>query len=115
MRAQTVFSTTATTGGLESEIGDKLRQWMASDLSKLDLLVIQIDGLGIHDDLVLVDCARHRWQRSQISTRPGRGSDREYRSPAPLYVAGPNVQLAFVSPAGGVCCAVPSTSRACSM
>jgi hypothetical protein len=28
MRAQTIFSTTAKTGGLEGEIGDKLRQWM---------------------------------------------------------------------------------------
>src|SRR5437773_8395368 len=29
-------------------------EWMASDLSKLDLLVIQIDGLHIGNDLVLV-------------------------------------------------------------
>src|SRR5947208_10626942 len=29
-------------------------RWMASDLSKLDLLVIQIDGLHIGNDLVLV-------------------------------------------------------------
>jgi hypothetical protein len=28
--------------------------WMASDLSQLDLLVIQIDGLHIGNDLVLV-------------------------------------------------------------
>jgi hypothetical protein len=28
MRAQTIFSTTAKTGGLEGKIGDKLRQWM---------------------------------------------------------------------------------------
>jgi len=28
MRAQTIFSTTATTGGLEGAISDKLRQWM---------------------------------------------------------------------------------------
>jgi hypothetical protein len=28
MRAQTIFSTTATTGDLKGEIGDKLRQWM---------------------------------------------------------------------------------------
>jgi len=28
MRAQTIFSTTATTGGLKSDVGDKLRQWM---------------------------------------------------------------------------------------
>jgi putative transposase len=33
---------------------DRLAEWMASDLSKLDLLVIQIDGLHIGKDLVLV-------------------------------------------------------------
>jgi transposase-like protein len=31
-----------------------MAEWMASDLSKLDLLVIQIDGLHIGNDLVLV-------------------------------------------------------------
>jgi putative transposase len=33
---------------------DRLAEWMASDLSELDLLVIQIDGLHIGNDLVLV-------------------------------------------------------------
>jgi len=33
---------------------DRLAEWMASDLSKLDLLVIQIDGLHIGNDLVLL-------------------------------------------------------------
>jgi putative transposase len=33
---------------------ERMTEWMASDLSKLDLLVIQIDGLHIGDDLVLV-------------------------------------------------------------
>jgi transposase-like protein len=33
---------------------ERLAEWMTSDLSKLDLLVIQIDGLHIGDDLVLV-------------------------------------------------------------
>ena len=32
----------------------RLAEWMASDLAKLDLLVIQIDGLHIGNDLVLV-------------------------------------------------------------
>jgi putative transposase len=32
----------------------RMTEWMASDLSKLDLLVIQIDGLHIGNDLVLV-------------------------------------------------------------
>jgi hypothetical protein len=31
---------------------DRLAEWMASDLSELDLLVIQIDGLHIGNDLV---------------------------------------------------------------
>ena len=33
---------------------ERLAEWMESDLSKLDLLVIQIDGLHIGNDLVLV-------------------------------------------------------------
>jgi putative transposase len=34
--------------------GERMAEWMASDLSQLDLLVIQIDGLYIDNDLVLV-------------------------------------------------------------
>jgi putative transposase len=33
---------------------ERMKQWMASDLSKLDLLVIQIDGIHIEEDLVLL-------------------------------------------------------------
>jgi hypothetical protein len=33
---------------------ERMAEWMASDLSKLDLLVIQIDGLHIGNNLVLV-------------------------------------------------------------
>lgn len=33
---------------------ERMAQWLASDLSQLDLLVIQIDGLHIGNDLVLV-------------------------------------------------------------
>jgi putative transposase len=33
---------------------ERMAEWMTSDLSQLDLLVIQIDGLHIGDDLVLV-------------------------------------------------------------
>ena len=33
---------------------ERLAEWMAADLPKLDLLVIQIDGLHIGNDLVLV-------------------------------------------------------------
>src|SRR3954447_14946708 len=32
----------------------KLKDWLASDLSSLDLLAIQIDGLHVQEDLVLV-------------------------------------------------------------
>ena len=32
----------------------KLRQWLTSDLSALDLLAIQIDGLHVSDELILV-------------------------------------------------------------
>jgi hypothetical protein len=31
-----------------------MKEWMAADLSKLDLLVIQIDGIHIKDDLMLL-------------------------------------------------------------
>ena len=33
---------------------ERMKEWMAADLSKLDLLVIQIDGLHIKEDLVLL-------------------------------------------------------------
>ena len=32
----------------------KLKDWLATDLSPLDLLAIQIDGLHVHEDLILV-------------------------------------------------------------
>ena len=32
----------------------RLREWLAADLSKLDLLVVQIDGIHMREDLVLV-------------------------------------------------------------
>ena len=32
----------------------QMKQWMATELSKLDLLVIQIDGIHIENDLVLL-------------------------------------------------------------
>jgi transposase-like protein len=33
---------------------ERMQEWMAADLSKLDLLVIQIDGIHIKDDLMLL-------------------------------------------------------------
>jgi transposase-like protein len=33
---------------------ERMTEWMASDISELDLLVIQIDGIHIEEDLVLV-------------------------------------------------------------
>jgi len=33
---------------------ERMAEWMASDLSKLDLLAIQIDGLHVEEDLVLI-------------------------------------------------------------
>ena len=32
----------------------RLREWLAADLSKFDLLVVQIDGIHIREALVLV-------------------------------------------------------------
>ena len=39
----------------------RLKEWMASDLSGLDLLVIQIDGIHMDDDLI--------WSRHSVSTQ----------------------------------------------
>src|SRR6202158_5369249 len=33
---------------------ERMKEWMASDLSKLDLLIIQIDGIHIEQDLMLL-------------------------------------------------------------
>ena len=33
---------------------ERMKEWMAADLSKLDLLVIQIDGIHIKEDLLLL-------------------------------------------------------------
>src|SRR6187399_1270038 len=33
---------------------ERMAEWMAADLSKLDLLIIQIDGLHIEEDLILL-------------------------------------------------------------
>ena len=33
---------------------ERMTEWMAAELSKLDLLVIQIDGIHIADDLILL-------------------------------------------------------------
>jgi putative transposase len=32
----------------------RMKEWVASDLSGLDLLVIQIDGIHMEEDLILV-------------------------------------------------------------
>ena len=55
----------------------KMKAWLASDLSELDLLVIQIDGLHVGDQ-----CPdggdRRRWQRRQACPGRGRGGDGEH-------------------------------------
>src|SRR5258707_7157437 len=33
---------------------ERMKEWMASDLSQLDLLVIQIDGIHLEEDLMLL-------------------------------------------------------------
>jgi hypothetical protein len=35
-------------------LAERMKEWMACDLSRLDLLAIQIDGIHIADDLVLL-------------------------------------------------------------
>ena len=58
---------------------ERLAKWMASDLSKLDLLIIQIDGLHIGNDLVLVAALGIDGNGDKHPLRPGRGGDRTYR------------------------------------
>jgi len=71
---------------------ERLAEWMASDLSQLDLLVIQIDGLDIGNDLALgIDGEGHKhpldsaWSRER-RRRPGadRQSDRARARPESL-------------------------------
>src|SRR5436190_7900760 len=57
----------------------RTRDWMASDLSGLDLLVIQIDGIQ-HGRRSDPGCSnRCRREGRQASARPCRGSDRKRR------------------------------------
>ena len=53
-------------------VGKKMKAWLASDLSELDLLVIQIDGLHVGDHVLVND--RRRWQRRQACPGRGRGA-----------------------------------------
>ena len=55
----------------------KMKAWLASDLSELDLLVIQIDGLHVGDPC-LGGGDRRRWQRRQACPGRGRGGDGEH-------------------------------------
>ena len=55
---------------------DRLAEWMASDLSELDLLVIQIDGLHIGNDLVLVAALGSMQTAANIRSRWSKGQPR---------------------------------------
>ena len=54
----------------------KMKAWLASDLSELDLLVIQIDGLHVGDHVLVA--AIGVWQRRQACPGRGRGGDGEH-------------------------------------
>ena len=56
----------------------KMKAWLASDLSELDLLVIQIDGLHVGDHVLVAAIRRRRWQRRQACPGRGRGGDGEH-------------------------------------
>ena len=58
----------------------KMKAWLASDLSELDLLVIQIDGLHVGDHVLMAAIGgdRRRWQRRQACPGRGRGGDGEH-------------------------------------
>jgi transposase-like protein len=48
------LSKSATSRQFVALSAERMKEWMASDLSRLDILVIQIDGIHIAEDLVLV-------------------------------------------------------------
>src|SRR5271166_5385390 len=48
------LSKSATSRRFVALSAERMKQWMASDLSQLDLLVIQIDGIHIEEDLMLL-------------------------------------------------------------
>jgi putative transposase len=48
------LSKSATSRRFVALSAERMKEWMASDVSKLDLLVIQIDGIYIAEDLVLL-------------------------------------------------------------
>ena len=57
---------------------ERMKEWMAADLSKLDLLVIQIDGIHIKEDLMLLaavgidgDGRKHPGRRPGCREQPG--------------------------------------------
>ena len=58
----------------------RMREWMACDLSGLDLLVIQIDGIHMDEDSDPGCCDRCRREWRQTSARPGRGRYRKRRN-----------------------------------
>jgi len=48
------LSKSATSRRFVALSAERMKEWMASDLSQLDLLVIQIDGIHIEEDLMLL-------------------------------------------------------------
>jgi hypothetical protein len=64
---------------------ERLEAWLAADLSRPDLLAVQIDGIHLAEDLRLVVAGRgrrHRRRGQEAPARPGRGSDGERRGGA---------------------------------
>jgi uncharacterized protein GlcG (DUF336 family) len=57
----------------------RMKEWMAADLSKLDLLVIQIDGIHIKDDLTLLAAVGVDGKGGKHPLRCDRGGNRERR------------------------------------
>ena len=76
---------------------ERMKEWMAADLSKLDLLVIQIDGIHIKEDLMLLAAVGIDGDgRQKTSARRDRGGDGER-----CRGAGPARQLGWARPRPG--------------
>jgi hypothetical protein len=57
---------------------ERLEEWLANDISKLDLLIIQIDGVHVAEDIVLIGAIGIDG-KGEAHSRAGRWRHRERR------------------------------------
>jgi hypothetical protein len=100
----------------------RMKEWMASDLSGLDLLVIQIDGIHMDEDLILVAAigVGRRWRCATLWQLRLREALDEAMQTQPTQIVDdpPRGDLAGLFPSSGARCSrrslwvkVPGTRR----